>query len=528
MNSNITRLTQEALAHQHAGRIDIALSMFSEVLQHRPRDPQANFSLGIAAYQAGNVSQAIAHFQTAAAGAKKNPQVFQLLGLALLRSRDLKGAKAALQKAVSLDPKNADLHAQVGDVFRQERKPVMARQSFERALKLDPENGYALVGLGSLDVSTGDIPAAQDWFAKAIQAGKELPAAHHGLALSRSHTDRPTELDQIEQLIDEQNQQAPEEKASLHWAAGKIYYDIGEPSKATLHYQKAREIHYMPFDQAAHEERLAFLKQLFTASFFEQRQDFGNESSKPLLIFGMPRSGTTLVEQILAQHPKVVSGGELPFFMQTRDDLGLMGAPSPALEQRIKDMEPREFRKIAVKYLSLLDGIDKRASRITDKMPHNFEMLWLMALLFPKATFVHCEREPADTCMSLLSHALAPEHNYARSQESVGAYYRSYVQLMDHWKAELPIAIYDLPYEKLVTDQEQESRKLLAAAGLEWDDACLEFYKSSTPVTTFSNTQVRRPMFQSSVGRWMHHKDQLTDLFDALGDLAPEEVRKRA
>ncbi|MBD8891413.1 tetratricopeptide repeat-containing sulfotransferase family protein [Roseibium litorale] len=522
MNQAVERIAADALALQHAGRIEEALSLFKDVLDQAPNHPQANFSLGIAAFQAGFTGQAIVHFQIAASKAKKHPQVFQLLGLALLKNRDLKGAKEALKKAIALAPDIADLHAQLGDVYRQDRKPVMARQSFDRALKLDPENGYALVGLGSLDVSIGEIESAKNWFGKAIAAGKELGAAHHGLALARRHKERPAELDQIEAILAAPSQDLPpDEAASLHWAAGKVYYDLGESERARDHYRLARDIHYKPFDAAAHEERIAFLKEIFTKDFFEERQDVGSLSQKPLFIFGMPRSGTTLVEQIFNRHSKVSAGGELSFFMEAQDTLGLNGKPSAALEQRLRTMEGRDFRKLASRYLAVLDGISKRASRVTDKMPHNFEMLWLMALLFPKATFIHCEREPADTCMSLLSHALSPEHNYAHSQTSVGTYFRTYSGLMDHWKTNLPVPIHGLSYEKLVAGQEETSRSLITSAGLDWEADCLEFYNSDTPVTTFSNVQVRRPIYRSSVGRWRRHSSFLGDLFQALGPLAP-------
>jgi len=527
MTPNVTRLAQDALAHQHAGRIETALAMFSEVLRHDPRNPQAHFSLGIGAYQAGNIDAAIVHLQAAASKVRKHPQVHQLLGLALMNAGDLTAARNSLQKAVSLASKNADLHAQLGDLYRLQRKPVLARQSLERALKLDPENGYGLVGLGQLEVSLGNVEEAESWFEKAIALGKELPAALHRLAFTRTHAERPDFLDKIEQLVSDDAPLARPEKSELHWAAGKVYFDLGDTPHAAEHYRTARRIRYDPFDQKAYDERLAFMKALFTEGFFAERSEAASESEKPLFIFGMPRSGTTLAEQIVARHSAVASGGELGFFRQTQQELGLMGPPSPALESRIRSLGPSEYARIARAYLKELDAVDKRALRVTDKMPHNFEMLWLMSLLYPKATFVHCVRSPADTCVSLLSHALSPAHNYCRTQESVGTYFQSYVSLMDHWKKVLPVNIHTLTYEDLVYDQEGQSKALVEAAGLDWQAVCMEFYNGDSPVTTFSDLQVRRPIFRSSIGRWKRHKDLLPDLFEALGPLAPEEVRKQ-
>ena len=523
MTPNVERLVQEALSHQHAGRLGIALPIYEEVLRIDPQNPQAHFSLGIAAYQEGDIGGAIAHFEVAARKAKKHPQVHQLHGLALMNAGELAKAREALKKAVALQPREAQFHAQLGDAYRLERRPVMARQSFERALQLEPENGYALLGMGQLEISLGHIAEAESWFEKALAAGKELPAVLHALTMGRKFEEKPEALERIEQLIADGTPRPPLDQSKLHWAAGKIYFDLGDIEAADRHYDKARRTGYPPFDSKLHEDRMSFMKEVFDTEFFASRKDVADKTERPVFIFGMPRSGTTLVEQIVSRHSKAASGGEIPFFRHLQEDLGLKGVPGPALERRLKSIDPKEYRKIARQYLAELDFVDKRAARVTDKMPHNFEMLWLMSLIFPNAAFVHCVREPADTCVSLLTHALSPAHNYCITQETLGRYFRQYVSLMDHWRKVLPVPVYDLCYEDLVHDQEAQSRVLLEKAKLDWEDACLEFHKGDSPVTTFSNVQVRQPMFSSSIGRWKKHKAQLGPLFEALGPLAPKE-----
>lgn len=522
MSPRVSQLVQEALSHQHAGRLPVALNMFEEVLRLDPRNPQANFSLGIAAYQEGRIGLAIERLQLAARKAAKHPQVHQLLGLALLNAGDLEGAQGALKKAVSLAPQQAEFQAQLGDVYRARRQAVLARQSYERALKLEPENGYALVGMGQLEVSVGKIEEAIGWFEKAIACKKELPTAYQCLSLARSFQDKPVELDQIEALIGDGVPRPGPDQANLHWAAGKICLDIGETERGLDHYQKARTLHYPAFDLAAYEERIAFMKEVFDTAYFAGRMEIGDPSEKPVFIFGLPRSGTTLVEQIVSCHSRAASGGEVQFFRHLQEELGLKARPGPELETRLKDMEPKEFKRIARKYLGLVDGVNRRADRVTDKMPHNYEMIWLMSLLFPKAAFIHCERSAADICISLLSHPLSPAHNYAQTQESVGRYFRSYHGLMDHWQQVAPVTIHPLSYEALVDNQRGESAALLEHAGLDWEDGCLEFYKSDSPVTTFSNTQVRRPIFRSSLERWRGKEAHYRELFEALGPYAPK------
>ncbi|MCV0427422.1 MAG: sulfotransferase [Roseibium sp.] len=525
MSLELERLVQTALLHQHAGRLSIAFNLFEDVLKRDPQNPQANFTLGIAAYQAGHVGLAIARLEIAARKAPKHPQVHQLLGLALLNAGDLVAAQRSLKKAISLDPKVADFHAQLGDLYTRKRQPVLARQSFETALKLEADNGYALVGMGQLEITVGKIEDAVKWFELAVSHKKELPSAYQCLTMTRTYQSRPEELNQIEDLLQDVSQ-ANAEKSSLHWAAGKIYYDIGDTQRAVHHYRSARRLRYTGFDQGAYEERIAFMKEVFDRDFFSSRTGLSEESQRPVFIFGMPRSGTTLVEQIVSRHSRVSSGAEIPYFRHLQQDLGLTRAPSAALETRLKSMEPREFKKFAKSYLGVLNDVDSRADRVTDKMPHNYEMLWLMSLLFPNAAFVHCYRCPADTCISLLSHALSPAHNYCLTQDSVGRYFRAYASLMDHWQKALPVRMHRLNYEELVNDQQGESRKLLERCGLVWEKECMEFYKGDSPVTTFSNLQVRRPIFRSSIGRWRRYRNLLTDLFDALGPLAPRELRE--
>ncbi|SHM29288.1 tetratricopeptide repeat-containing sulfotransferase family protein [Roseibium suaedae] len=525
MTQAIHRLAAEALALQHAGQIDAAMPLFREVLKLDPSHAQANFSIGIATYQAGDLRTALTHLAIAAEKAPKHPQTQQLFGLALMNSGEYPGARAALRKAASLAPDNADIHAHMGDLHRLRHKPVLSRQSYEKALSLDPSNGYALVGMGQLEISIGNIDQATGWFTKAVQAGKELPTALHRLAFTKQHETRPTELDLIEKLLkSSQIDTNPTAKAELNWAAGKIYYDLGDTAHASDHFRTARRIHYAPFDIPAYKERLAFLRETFDQRFFEQRAGMGTNSAKPIFIFGMPRSGTTLAEQILARHSDVASGGEQRFFRHFQNDFGMLAKPSAALEARLRAMGKSEFRLLAQRYIEDLKAVSSRTRHVTDKMPHNFEMLWLMAILFPKASYIHCVRSPADTCVSLLSHAMSPAHNYCRTQTSVGTYYREYMTLMAHWKEVLPVEIRDLSYERLVHDQVDQSRSLVDHCGLDWQDACLEFYKGDAPVTTISDTQVRRPIFLSSVGRWIRHKDYLGDLLEALGPHAPSEM----
>ncbi|TYC56471.1 tetratricopeptide repeat protein [Rhodobacterales bacterium] len=527
MSSDIKRRVQEALSHQHSGRLSVALALFEEILCDDPNNAQANFSLGIAAYQRGDIGVAIALLQKAARKAGKHPQPHQLLGLALLNAGDLKAAQTSLRRAVELAPGEADYHAQLGDLYRIKRQPVLARTCLDRALALDENNGYALLGMGQLEVTIGNIDEATGWFERAVASGREVPAALQCLTMARSYKERPEELELIESLLDKTAGMPIPDQANLHWAAGKIQDDLGDAHRAVGHFRSARRLLYSSFDIEAHTDRIEFMKTVFNERFFAEREEVASSSERPVFIFGMPRSGTTLVEQIVSHHSRISSGSEIPFFRHVQTEMGLMRPPDAAMERRLNSMEPREFRQIAKHYLADLLSIDRRADRVTDKMPHNFEMLWLIALLFPKAAYIHCVRSPADTCVSLLSHSLSPAHNYCFTQETLGKYFQVYHGLMKHWDKVLPVQLHHLGYENLVHNQEAESRALVARIGMAWEEGCLEFYKGDDPVTTFSNLQVRKPIFRSSIGRWRRHREILGDLFQALGPLSPLVLEDR-
>jgi hypothetical protein len=227
----------------------------------------------------------------------------------------------------------------------------------------------------------------------------------------------------------------------------------------------------------------------------------------------MWRSGTTLVEQILASHPQVCGAGELPFFAFESQRL------SPY------KLSCGEAQEITKDYLRLLNAYSATTKRVVDKMPSNFERLWLLALLFPKASFIHCRRNPLATCISCFMQPLDHRQFYAGDLGALGRYYRQYHELMDFWRSTLPLRILDVDYEALIQDQEAQSKRLIAHIGLEWSDSCLRFHEKKRPVRTPSRRQVERPIYTHSLEGWQRYEKHLRPLIEALGDLVPPKYR---
>jgi hypothetical protein len=269
------------------------------------------------------------------------------------------------------------------------------------------------------------------------------------------------------------------------------------------------------FDAAAHRRRVDWLIRTFTPEFFRQVEGVGLDPETPVFIVGMPRSGTTLVEQILSRHPQVFGAGELRDVDRLAEALT---APVEAVggdSNVLAALARQKGRDLAERHLHRLTRLGGAALRVIDKLPINFLHLGLIATLFPRARVLHCRRDRLDTCLSCYVqyfHAL----NFTWDLEDLGKYHREYERLMAHWRTALPLRLLDVSYEELVSDQEAVSHRMIAFCGLDWDERCLAFHENPRPVHTMSMLQVRRPMYASSVGRWRRYEKQLEPLRKAL------------
>lgn len=497
---------EKALSLMEQKRFDEALPLLLDLRTLDPNNARVNFALGLIASDQGDDALAARYFELAAAVATGKAIVFEAFAGTLLALGRLDEALEAGRKAAKLEPKNPQAHARIGEIYTRMHRPVLAEQAFRRALQLDPDNPAALVGLAELQRSTGDFAGSAENYRKAVATGKNFAPAYLGLTKATKFETAPDELNEIEALIAEPEPKSHKELSALHRAAGKIYHDIGDLERAFQHYDAARLALYPPYNLEQRRALIAALRETLTPTFFAQRSDIAFETDRPVFVVGMPRSGTTLVEQIIGRHPQAVGAGELTYFNDVCRSLGFYSDDVAGLIRRITSLDERDLRRIGRRYLGLLESIDHKAKRIVDKMPHNFEALWLIALLFPKAALIHCRRNPLDVCVSILTNPMTMAHAYSRDQATLGAYYRLYEELMTHWHAVLPVLIRDQSYEAVVADQEGESRALIEHVGLAWDDACLEFYKGSRPVTTLSDEQVRRPIYKSAVERWRRYE----------------------
>ncbi|MDH3412537.1 MAG: sulfotransferase, partial [Gammaproteobacteria bacterium] len=313
-------------------------------------------------------------------------------------------------------------------------------------------------------------------------------------------------------------------RGDLHFALGKINDDCGRYAEAFDHYQKANaeRAARIKFDVDAAKAEVTRLMQIFDTGFFNQRSDYGDSSELPVFIVGMPRSGTTLVEQILSAHPEVHAAGELMDINELAGGLRRRLSSSADYPECVEKIDAATSRKLAGEYLSGLRRRDPNALRITDKLPGNYMLLGLIALLLPRARIIYCRRHPLDVALSIYFTDFRAGHHYSYALEHIAAHFSQFTRLMDHWGRVIPAPMLEVRYEQVVAEPDAQIRRLLEFLGLDWDARCLEFQKVNRPVHTASAWQVRQPLYASSVARWQRYAQHLGVLEAALGPLVKQ------
>jgi tetratricopeptide (TPR) repeat protein len=391
-------------------------------------------------------------------------------------------ATEILTKCLAIDPAQYDVHSTMGISYRELGEFELAERHFREAISIDPARVEAYTLLTQLDqVDDGTTEAT---------------------AMNELHRSQDT-LDARSRIL-------------LNYSLGRISDRRDEAEQAFQHYLEANNTQssLSPYSAEDNRERFSAIESAFSKEFFLANPRVGSDSSCPIFIVGMPRSGTSLVEQILSSHPQVFGAGELDDFDAFAHRLEVI-LSKPFFEE-IADFKPSTFERFAGRYLAKIKALSHGAERVTDKMPQNFRYIGLIKLAFPNAKIIHCRRNPIDTCLSLFTNIFGGVHPYSHELSNLAYYYRDYARLMQHWHAALPFRIYDVQYEDIVGDSENEIRALLNFCELPFDQGCLEFHKNKRVVATASATQVRRPMYQDSIQRWTRYGKQLAPLVEIL------------
>ena len=396
---------------------------------------------------------------------------------------------------------------------------------FRKALAIDPQMAETCYCLGNALITLGRIDEGRQAFEAAIALAPGRPEFYRSLGeCTRFVADDP-HLAAIETLAQDLAALTMDERIVLHFVLAKAYDDLERYEDASWHLREGNSIRraQVDYDETSTLPVHTRAASVFTAEVIESRAGCGDPSPLPIFVLGMPRSGTTLIEQMLSSHPAVFGAGEtLAFNTAVRriagSEVAMMQFPTDLAGM----LEPEQLRRIGQDYVSQIAAMAPRADRVVDKALGNFVFAGLIRLALPNARIIHARRNALDTCFSCYSKLFAGELLYTYDLRELGRYYRSYDSLIQHWRVVLgDDAMLEVRYEDLVANFESEARKIVEFAGLQWDDRCLAFHKTERPVRTASATQVRRPVYQSSVGRWRSYGAMLQPLLEELGSSAP-------
>lgn len=508
-----------AVAQALCGNPADARSTLERALALQPDLADARVKLAEVLEQQGEAAAAVDAYRQLVA---RNPGdlASQLrLGNCLLRQGEFSGAGDCYRAAVGFHPDSAEAYYNLSLALRYGNRPGEAREAVDRALALRPAYPAALLNLGILHEQQGDLAGAAAAYRSVAKILPTCTAAYWSLANLRNARFTPEESDAMHRLA-ESDALGDEDRTYLHFALAKDCDDRKRYAEAFDHLRRANALkrRSTPYDARFVEELIAGIGDTFTAAFFATRAGVGLRGARPIFIVGMPRSGSSLVEQILASHSQVAGGGELPTAQQIAhvDMRQRYGQPFHAAAAR---MDSDDYAALGRLYCERNAELVRESPRFTDKTPDNFLLIGLLHLMFPEATFIHARRHPLDTCLSCYRQYFTDAQSFSYDLADLAHYYRQYRALMDVWHRVLPGAILDVDYETLVADQEAQSRRIVEFCGLPWESRCLDFHETRRTVRTASAGQVRQALYASSVHQWTNYEPWLRPLADALADL---------
>ncbi len=500
-----------------------AEGIFRELLRADEADVGALCGLAALALGAGRPRDAERLLRHALKQVAHLPLVWRGLAQALLDAGRHVEADAAIRRALKVDPDSAASWIIQGSVAAHRLQGEAAVAAFDRALALHPGQVRVLLSKGHVLKTLGRRAECEAVYRACLALEPNFGEAYCSLADLKNYRFADAEIAAMEALAAAERAPAPAtaDAAQLEFALGRAYEQRGEWARSFRHYAagnaaRRRTLH---FDAVAFEDKSRRVARCFDADFLKRHAGAGCPDPAPIFIVGLPRSGSTLVEQILASHPKVQGTMELPNLVTIVRELDHWGGGRDTYPECLGALPPAALAQLGMRYLDETRDLRGERARFIDKMPNNFSHVGLLQLILPQATIIDVRRHPLDACLSAFKQYFAEGQSFSYDLEDLGRYYRSYLALMDHWDAILPGKVLCVSYERLVRDTESEVRRLLAHCGLPFDAATLRFHETRRSVRTASSEQVRQPIYASGIGQWRHYSRELEPLRRSLGDV---------
>jgi tetratricopeptide (TPR) repeat protein len=515
--SNPIILHDLGLACLEVGRLPDAIAALQRAVASNPRYADAYFRLGIALEKLGNIGGAIAAYDRATKLLPSLTEAWFRTGALVYTLGNRDGAIGCFRRAAAAGGKTGFGRLGKARALLTEARNQDAEQVLRETLVADPRNAMAYELLGNLLAEFGRFDEARACFERAIAIAPMLAGSYYDLVRCRPVTgDDDGLLQQMQAALATPGLETGQ-RQRLHLAIGKAAEDLGDYALAMQHFDAADAVRRGSgaFDSAAFSIEIDRLIARCTPEWIAQASELGSSDATPVLIIGMPRSGTTLVEQIVSMHPEVGAGGELHFWNQRGAEWHRSGAAGNETPFVVSEF----LAKAAADYLGVLRAIAPTAARVTDKMPFNFLWAGLIHLAFPRAIIIHCRRAAVDTALSIHQTHFHPSLAFPTGGVELVAYFRSYQRLIDHWRSVLPAERFiEVDYEELTRAPEPVIRRIIAACGLTWHDACLRPEGNPRAVNTPSKWQARQPIYRTSVARWRRYEPWLGPLRALVDD----------
>ena len=504
----------------HSGKDDIAIQMLQKAVSLDTGRATYHRDLAEVLCFTGNHKAAKNIIDQALLLNPNDPKSHYIAGMVLTALNALDQAIGAYQTVVRLSPKHGLAYNNLGALLETKGQSNEAKKAYIKAIKINKEHAEAQNNLATILIAEGDTKGAKKHLEAAINARPTYIEAHHNLSALKKYKKGEEHITQLEAAANDLSALSVENKVRLHFTLGKVYSDIGKIDAAFNSYQSGNNMKRasIQYDEKAAKNLIDEIKNTFNHTYLKNPLKDSNDDPTAIFIVGMPRSGSTLIEQILASHSDVHAGGELRILNN------IIKSKITKFPQDVPTLPDEKLKAIGEEYLHYIKGLNPDAKRIVDKMPANYHYAGLIAKILPDAHIINSNRDPMDSCLSNYIRLFLETIPYTYDLGELGRYYVRYQNLINHWHEVIPQGLLiDIGYEDVVANLEKEARKIIDFVGLDWEDSCLDFHKNKRRVETASAAQVRKPIYKTSIEKWRPYEKHLGPLIEALKN-APSNV----
>ncbi len=513
------RRIEQARAALAADEHKTAEAIFRDILRADPAHVAALCGLAAVSLTASRPQDAVRLLKHAQKQSTHLPLVRRGLSQALLAQAALTEAESSVRELLKIEGENPNNWVLLGTVYTRLMRQEDALAAFEEAARINPSEVRLRLSIGHLNKTLGRRSDCEQAYKRCLEMDPGMGEAYWSLADLKNYVFSDAEIAAMQSLQKGEDGD-DEDQAQLHFALGRAFEQKNDYSTAFDHYatgnRRRRKI--VPFDIAAFENKTRRVLECFDAEFFASRSGSGHPDPSPIFIVGLPRSGSTLVEQILASHSCVEGTFELPNLLTIVREFDHADAAHDAYPEIVRTAPADYLGALGRRYVEETAPLRRARQYFIDKMPNNFSHVGLIQAILPRAVIIDVRRHPMDACFSTYKQHFAEGQSFSYDLEDLGRYYRCYLSLMDHWDTVLPGKVLHLQYEQLIREPEAQIRRLLDHCSLPFEPACLSFHETKRPVRTASAEQVRQPLYTSGVGYWRHFEAHLAPLRHALGE----------